>query len=409
MPDYRLAPDEVLSTGRAGSMEGGLRQSNLAEKASVKFGGIEVSPITRAAGYMDTMQTLNTLAEDTAKAAVWLTEARKVARGDAMNAVERLAERFGYVNEAYIRVIRDLKAHKDPRWNDLAKKVEELTGDMTKTSRLDPVLGNTLLFHRWVKHMIKLTLWTMPAKHPGAAFFIQQISQQGQQYERDHGIFAPWLQDSVVIGAFLRPIMGDRPELGFLKWSSGASNIFTTASGVSPVMPDGSLNYLAALASVVQPQYQAAATFGAGKDLERQVKGQEALDRYGNPINEFSSEAALAAANTLLRSIPLVSNIAPGGGQSAESIPGRSFPRYYSAPRGGRLPQEYAPTQTRDLAPFNTPAGSALDALMRAFGVGLGAVDVAGPVTDVQLAKTVKAGKQHLGKKNAEKRRREEG
>jgi hypothetical protein len=159
-------------------------------------------------------------------------------------------------------------------WEYVAREVESMTGDMTKQTKADAILGNTILFHRWIAHMVKLTLWTMPIHHPYAAYFVQQIANQGQEYNRDHGIVAPWLRDSVVIGAFMRPVLGDQPQSGWLTYSTNASNIWSTASGVAPMDMSGNVTpgaALGAVAGAIQPQFDAVFMGAFGNSTTRRA------------------------------------------------------------------------------------------------------------------------------------------
>lgn len=388
-------PDHILGKGLAGGDPYKAVGSKVAGFA-IDVNGVRVMPIKPAAAYMDGLGTLNMVGEDATRALIYLGEAHKLARGETMNAVERIANRFGYTNEAFKNVLDDLKNQRDPRWVDLAKEVDRLAGDMTKVGQFDALASIALAFHRWYAHMLTLTLWTMPVRHPFRAYLIQSVSRAGEEYLKEHGVAPSFLMDSVIIASFILPKMGlnHAEELGWWAIGTQGGNVYATPASLLPIDKNGDPSVMAGAAGMLLPQYNAALIAANGNDPAAEIQGRDMLDQYGNVIKPRTTQAFAAAANTAMRSFPFVNILAPQTGMSPESLPWDQHRRRYTTPDGKTLPPEFAPPLIGDAGvnPYGDLT-STIMALARYAGFSPRLIPVQGNRTNIQHVKTVKAAK----------------
>lgn len=358
----RKHPERVLHTLQARGVS-----ANIMEKPNAKM-----------TGWQNFWRTANKFAEDNGQLMVYLLHAKRAFKKENglhwFNRVSRMNEHWGeFLEKAAKGENPDAAA-----WS--AKSVE-MFGDMFKTMKHDDKMATLFLFHRWVGHMIHLTLWTMPVKYPGRTAFLQQTALLADQYRKEHGVFPEWAQGMVPLWSTMEKAGGGLQKV---TWGLGSQGVipFGTAGQTfdlgSPAQPKSALQ--AAVASNISPLFRVPleALYGERLDTLEPFKDYKG-DEVGKGFN-WRVFAQGAIANT-----PILNTVFPRAGLSDDSI---------QIPGLGGLHPRYSKTGEADesmRSPVAMGRGELYDWLLRA-GSAMGApirpVDAEGTRSELSAEKT---------------------
>ena len=286
-PDY--VPDTLKSAGPGGSVYGG---------ATTKIGkGI------------DHMLAASRYSEDAAAAMLWAKRAHPVA-----------LDRMKKLGQTYEQAMRDLASGRATETPKLIREVTDFLGALAngKNGLNRSVLGRSIMFQGWLKHIITLTYHTMPVKYPGRTLFLQRVSQIGDEYRKKHGILPDWYGNLLPIGEVSRKLgVGGLAQTFERVINSNPVNVFNNAGQALP-LPDQSSNFLSGPASAVTPllslPYEAAT--GSKLGSTKPIYGND-----GKPISTLTDRGK-AVLHDAISSAPWLPAFLASAGTTNTSIPG---------------------------------------------------------------------------------------
>lgn len=82
-------------------------------------------------------------------------------------------------------------------------------------------IGQVILFHSWLGHILKLTLITLPLKHPRRAMLLNALSVYGNQYRQEHGAYPSWMAQFLPVLKASQSIGGGRSAPGVFSLGLG--------------------------------------------------------------------------------------------------------------------------------------------------------------------------------------------
>lgn len=327
-------------------------------------------------GYQAFWRNANTFAEDMGNLMVYLRHAQRAFRKE--NATTwRLIGRYG---DDFVKFLEDAAEGKNPNVTEWLDRSTDAFGKMFAHSKYDRSFATLFLFHRWVGHMLKLTLYTMPVKYPGRNLFLNQTAKLADEYRKEHGVFPDWAASFIPLWEEIVPTsQGDQA----VRWalSTLGVNPFTTATQTFDFGSVGNEKapLQALLASNINPLLRLAFDLGTGKRLDTL---DDFRDYKGDPTGALNLNVALAEA---IAALPIANTIFPRAGLSDDSVQipylFEQHPRYTSA--GAADPTMRSPT------PYQ--GGFWWGVMIRALnasGVPLRPLDAKGPRSDVSAEKT---------------------
>lgn len=267
-----------------------------------------------------------------------------------------------------------LKGLAEGRNPDVLKFTDEATkwfGNMSKRNKWDPVLATGFLFHRWVGHMIHLTLWTMPVHYPVRTAFLLNLSQMADDYRKEHGNLPDWAKSIVGTFSTVDKVVG-MPQRVLWGLNTGSTNPLATPGQTFSIGSEssgsaGANPISAVLAANLNPLAQVLFAYGSGKRLDN---FSDLKDTYGRPVGPMDTFTGL---HQLVANAPVVSSVFSATGLADNALqftPGA--PRRYSR-AGLRDPDYYPPGAPKSLL------WNILWRLGKAGGVSFNAVDSTGP------------------------------
>ena len=280
-------------------------------------------PLGALSWWMNTMRRFNGISEDFGRLAVWYSKAYPEAA--KLSAEGRLgAFRQMKVVTKGAEDMLEAFATNDPEFAAKAQRFVdtafEFVGDLHSGGRTNYWLRIAFPFNQWYRHIIRLMLVTMPFKYPGRTLFLTRLNELGQEYQREHGVTAPWFADVVPILVDEQVIDGQTQQYPLLYRVSTVSPFTTLSSAARGEQFDwadygaGALapiwkNTLLLLASGLSGE---AKEFGGGNII------RSAENQYGNTIKIGSQDGFKYMANLLFQSLPMSSTAASSAGQAAE-------------------------------------------------------------------------------------------
>jgi hypothetical protein len=402
-------PGEIRGVGVAG---GTTRAIRLGEGRLAK-------PIER---WMNTMRRGNVFGEDAARAAVFLKGAWPEA--------QRQARELGTTADEVLKTWAKDPDSRPEVYDEFVDKSFDFLGNFASGKRLgqtaelltrgrahsvrDEKLAAAVPFHRWYRHIVRLTLVTMPAKYPGRAVFLQRLAEVGDEYRREHGVWPSWARDVI---PFAQETVAVGPSGQAQELVTGlrtqSLDPFATPAGLLPhIEQSGDFDLagvfggpLGAVNPVFRTPIEAATTmhFGGPRSFQRFE------DTFGDEIQLGSRDQLRAALGKAIGAVPLAGAAAgfveTDNRASDESLPWDPRPRAYGPAPGmdGRLPDWAAPTPTS--------AQGALFGLARILGAPIGRFDARGPRARISLLKQIEAGERSAAARKlaeAKRKKREE-
>jgi hypothetical protein len=193
-------------------------------------------PLGALSWWMNTMRRFNGISEDFGRLAVWYSKAYPEAarlssegRLGAWKQMKVVTQGAEEMLEAFARNDPEFAA-KSQRFVDSAF---EWVGDLHSGGKWNYRLRIAFPFNQWYRHIIRLMLITMPFKYPGRTLFLTRLNELGQEYQREHGVTAPWFADVIPILQDEKIIDGQRQEYPLLYRVSTVSPFTTLSSAAS--------------------------------------------------------------------------------------------------------------------------------------------------------------------------------
>lgn len=305
------------------------------------------------------MRAQSACGEDFSRLAVYWSNAGKGAR-------KRAAELDMTLDE-YARALAAGKVDRDLQERALDHADRFLSDQRKPNGVAGKVASRGILFHRWVGHIAKLLLVTLPIQHPRRGAILNSLAEYGDEYRREHGVWPDWYTSHL-------PLFQHVKRLG----SSGVPQVFTRTFGAGGVNPFATLeNYGSSLNTADDP-----------KEILRSALNPIAQAPYNALIGppDYSprgtSRLGYVAAQGA-RAIPGVTVVSPQGGMAPDSIP---FLRERERQYAGLYPGSKLP---RDFRPNARPLGGIEGALARYLLGGVYDVPAQGPVHSIAHKKHV--------------------
>ena len=238
--------------------------------------------------------------------------------------------------------------------------------------------GQTILFHKWVEHMAKLMLYTLPVAHPRRLALINALASYGDQYRKDHGVWPSYMNT-------FYPLFAEKMGLG----------VATKAVGLGQFSPQNTAGgTIGGLTNTDQPMIQNLLGMAAPWIS---VPGNTALQQYHDAGSAYPSSLPWVAASQVFRAVPGGTKVFPTAQRGPEFVPlihptwqFNSAPPAYPGAKATRLPESLRPG-ARPLGqdqPFFSAANLG-GVASRVFGLPISTVPNAGPVTQIANAKTL--------------------
>lgn len=286
--------------------------------------------------------------EDAARAALYHHKVGPYVRGQ-MEKTGRSAD----------EILHDLATGKDVNGTRFVKEVEDFLGTMRPSKKLDPgtekMLSRGILFHRWLGHILTLSLYTMPVKYPGRAVFLQRVSEIGDDYRKHHGVFPSWYLSMI-------------PLMQHIATGAGVPESFTRVLPTSTIWPTANLPIPLSDAEGANPW---SAAIGSANPVVRSLAEAPTgmnfsnlrpyKDAKGNDIGPGLNLDLLAGQE--YRAVPYAGVLTPFAGQGDTSYPGNFNMRVNKNKYGKPLPPGFGTS--------SIPYGGNKPALTPEYGLGL--------------------------------------
>lgn len=255
----------------------------------------------------------NTFQEDNGNLMVYLMHAKKAYKKE--NGL-RWFNRVGWMNEHWLSFLDDLANGRNPDAAEYSAKSAEMFGEMNKSYKLDPQLSGLFMFHRWVGHMIFLTMWTMPVRYTGRTLFLQQTAILADQYRKEHGLFPDWAQEMIPLWDEVDTVLGKAQHV---TWALSGSNILPQATyGQTFDLGDEAREKTllqSAVANNVTPLVRIPAeTLWLQRRLDTLQPFQNEVGQDINGIDPY------VVANSVIANIPLVNTAFPRPGLADNTV-----------------------------------------------------------------------------------------
>lgn len=354
--------------------------------------------------YMNTLRYANGMSEDLGRLAIWYQQAYPEAIR-AADGVRFFASARRLSDDAIDMIETMAKGEdgwqvKNAAWQ---QKAFDFLGDLHKGGQVASTVRIAIPFWQWYLHMVKLQLFTMPIHYPGRAMVMQMISDIGEEYQREHGVFVPWGLDWIPIPGkeFIDRTLGG-PQAVFLGISSG--NIYPQNTVSQFADRNGDLKLWKAANDIQNPLlsnigFMALNTINALNGGVVQEPGsdqfmQAAKDAFGSEIEASFSNPEFwnFMMNRLMRMVPLSPTIMSQAGQASNST---VFSPVEKQKKGARL--EYGDQYRSDIRTIvenlfsdpNTALRVNLPALLfrTTFGLSMTPYYGSGPLRDQSFQK----------------------
>lgn len=281
-------------------------------------------PLRALAWWMNTMRRFNGVSEDFGRLAVWYSRAYKESA--------RLADDVGFRDRWFMmrgltEGMEDLLerfANNDPQYAELAAKFTddafEFVGDLHSGGQLNTILRIAFPFQQWYRHILRLTLVTMPLKYPGRTLFLQRLSEIGREYQKKNGVLPPWFMDVMPILVEERIVDGIPQEYIF-GWRLSNLNPWATAA---ELFTGGDLRIEDYGSGALTPIWRNiplalySAVSGKAKQIGNGQLTSDVRNQYGLTIDTYSPEGLAYMGNLLFQSMPGNSMAFSMAGQAAE-------------------------------------------------------------------------------------------
>lgn len=389
-----------LARGGADLIPGELRGVGMSGAGTHRITLGDHLPGRTVAAWMNGLRRGNVLGEDAARAAVYMKGAHKAANKAAGRkwgaGVRSLSEDARRVAEQWAKD----PASRTPEVEAFIEKAVKFTGDMTG-GKHDSLISLAVPFHKWYRHIVRLTLLTMPVEYPGRAIFLQELGQIGDEYRVKHGVFPGWMNDLIPLRDSIDSVPGYDAAGAAAALPQRVVGGFRTSS-LNPFDTVGQVAGLNEGLGSVSPLLMTPAELAAGRHLSGPRIFQPFTDPQGNEIGSPLGDPSgwlRVAGNRFVGSVPLAKwatgFFGTASGMADTSIPVLDEQRRIRTQDGKRIPGSLYP-------PDSSPGG-VIPTLLRGVGISIGQTDSSG----ARYGRTVR---RHYEAQRAEwlKRRRQE-
>jgi hypothetical protein len=290
-------------------------------------GGLSLdSPFAALAWWMNTMRRFNGISEDFGRLAVYYSKAIPAAERASNTSFWTSGRILSNEAQKYLEMLAD-EVPNNPRIAEQAAAFTDLAfewlGDLHAGGKTNTILRIGIPFHQWYRHIIRLTLVTMPLKYPGRALFLQRLGEIGHDYLIAHGVYPGWMMDVLPI-MMEEKMVNNVPQEYILAWHTGSLNPFSTTAQISSGTETQVPNWLSGM---VNPMLKGMFEIGfsaiqGGGGTAQQVSGssllQDVKNQDGNPIGAYTGDGLRYYLNTVQQMVPLSSLAVTTAGQTAE-------------------------------------------------------------------------------------------
>lgn len=145
-------------------------------------------------GYQSFWRNANVFHEDLGRVTVYMHHFIRYAKAEEGL---KFYQQIDLASDKMVTLMKNLAEGKDPKIHEFTKFADHWFGNMVQKNKYDPLLSSAFLFHRWVGHMVHLTLWTMPLKYPGRTGILLNFSHLANDYRKKHGIWPDWAKSII--------------------------------------------------------------------------------------------------------------------------------------------------------------------------------------------------------------------
>lgn len=285
------------------------------------------SPLQGLAWWMNNMRRFNAVSEDFGRLAVWYSRAIPEARRrTGEGRIESWVKMRNLTAE--MEDLLDKFARNDPEYFGLAQRFLddsfEWLGDLHKGGPINTTLRIAFPFQQWYRHILRLTLVTMPLKYPGRTLFLTRLAEIGQDYQREHGVFPPWFVDvmPLFIEEKITEVAGQEFSQKYVAaWRTSNLWPWTTASElVTGEQLDAGPYAQQAVTPIWRNMFFIAySMLGTAKKPGRYSIDEDVKNAYGDTIDTYSMEGLGYILNLLWRMLPGSTMVMGGAGKAEES------------------------------------------------------------------------------------------
>lgn len=331
-----------------------------------------------AGGWMDFWRRANTFAEDLGQAATYVAQLKQYGKSEhglGATGAGGLLKGMDDISSEWHRVALDLAHGRDPNVLQLMQKSKQFFGDVAKQTRVNPALASSVLFHRWLAHIIRLVTITLPFKYPGRFNILLRISQIGDDYRKQHGVLPQWAQGVVrlAMNEVNTPKGVQKVVLGLSTSGMNPAQSFSQVADLgtdsNPIFPGRAI-----VGGALSPIISMPLAIATGQDP---ATGEPFRDQYGNPLSP--DEMGALAGHLLWQNAPVLNTLESVGGTSADS-------QFWNPHVRASSPAAY---RRQLVAPYMRPAVSPKDwwaTILRGVGVPLTSIDSYGPRYNQHIA-----------------------
>lgn len=257
-------------------------------------------------GYQAFWRNANVFHEDLGRLTVYVHHAIKEYKSDNSLAFYKQVD---MASEHMTNYLSDLAEGKNPKVHDFIKFADDWFGNMAKRGKYDTFLSTAVLFHKWVGHMIALTLWRMPTKYPGRTALLYNLANMADQYRKEHGQWPQWAQGLLVLWHRTNPVLGSPQTVGYGMGTQGWLPWATPAQSIGLGSDSDQKGLLqTALAANANPALRIALETLSGRRLDTL---DQFKDTYGNTLGPFNPGVL---AQSVVSQTPLLSTAFPRTG-----------------------------------------------------------------------------------------------
>jgi len=311
-------------------------------------------PLAGLSWWMNTMRKFNGISEDFGRLATYFSKALPAAEKQAGKSFWTTGRIISQEAQNYL----ELLAKDTPNEVEIANAAKRFTdyafqwlGDLHSGGAANTRLRILIPFHQWYRHIIRLTLVTMPLHYPGRALFLQRLGDIGHEYLQAHGVYPGWMMDVIPI-LMDEKMINNVPQKYVLAWHTASINPFSTVGQAYSGDHWQAIDWLAGMANpMAKSLFEITASLlQGGGGTAKQISGSNILsdvkNQSGNPIGAYSGEGIQYYLNTVQQMLPLSSLAMTTSGQAANgNLLWNQSDKFIRGSQGA-MPAEYQPSNT---------------------------------------------------------------
>jgi hypothetical protein len=104
-----------------------------------------------------------------------------------------------------------------------------LSDQLKPDGRIGKAIGRGIMFHRWIGHIAKLMLVTLPINHPRRAAILNTLAAYGNDYRQHHGVWPDWYTSHLPLFQHIERLGPEGvPQIFTKSFATGGVNPFAT-------------------------------------------------------------------------------------------------------------------------------------------------------------------------------------